>query len=244
MRLTVVNVSNSIIATEFHAVLSAISKQVKEDFQALWNASAIVRGSTHKLTRGLAPIDGPHGAIIYVGDSSQDPTTGIENALGYHSINHTDIPYGFVYLDICAQFGEEWPATLSHEVLELLADPAAVLTVTGPDPRKAGRNVHFDLEVCDPTQGDTYLVDNVRLSNFVTPAYFGMPSVSSATNFLELALKPFGVRPLGYFQYEDGQGAHQITGERAAALAPQRQAARALMKMGRRNTRRAARLNP
>ena len=44
-------------------------------------------------------------------------------------------PYGFVYLDICARYGENWTTTLSHEVLELLADPNAAMTVAGPRPK-------------------------------------------------------------------------------------------------------------
>jgi hypothetical protein len=241
MRVTIVNISQSIHATEFHAAVASIGKQVSEDFEPAWSISAIVRGVTHDIT-SKAPIEGLNDALIYLGDASQDPTTGVEGALGYHSTNHKDIPYGFVYLDICAEYGEEWTTTLSHEVLELLGDPSAVVTVTGPDPRKANRNVQFDLEVCDPTQGDSYLIDDVRVSNFVTPTYFGKPGGPRETNFLKLPLKPFGVRPRGYFQYEDSRGAHQVNGKQAEAMLARRTAARKLMGLGRRNTRRAARL--
>src|SRR5215472_12967749 len=161
MRVTVVNVSHSIHSTEFHAAVAAIGKQAKEDFDPAWNISSILRGVTHNLA-GKAPIEGLNDALIYLGDSSQDPTTGVEGALGYHSANHKDIPYGFVYLDICSEYGEEWTTTLSHEVLELLGDPAATLTVSGPDPRKATRRVQFDLEVCDPTQGDAVADELLR----------------------------------------------------------------------------------
>lgn len=241
MRVTVVNVSHSIHSTEFHAAVAAIGKQVKEDFEPAWNISAILRGVTHSLA-GKAPIEGLNDALIYLGDSSQDPTTGVEGALGYHSTNHKDIPYGFVYLDICSEYGEEWTTTLSHEVLELLGDPAATLTVSGPDPRKATRRVQFDVEVCDPTQGDSYLIDDVRVSNFVTPTYFGKAGGPAATNFLKLKLKAFGVRPGGYFQYEDSRGAHQVNGKQAEAVLARRAAARKLMGLARRNTRRAERL--
>lgn len=241
MRVTVVNVSHSIHSTEFHAAVAAIGKQAKEDFEPAWNISAILRGVTHNLS-GKAPVEGLNDALIYLGDSSQDPTTGVEGALGYHSTNHKDIPYGFVYLDICAEYGEEWTTTLSHEVLELLGDPDATLTVSGPDPRKPTRRVQFDLEVCDPTQGDSYLIDDIRVSNFVTPTYFGKAGGPSATNFLKLALKRFGVRPGGYFQYEDSRGVHQVTGKQAETVLARRMAARKLMGLGRRNTRRAERL--
>jgi hypothetical protein len=238
MRVTIVNVSKSIAVSAFHSAVAAMRRQAKEDFEPAWNIEAVLRGLTHKLVNRVR-IEGIHDAIIYLGDSSQVPTTGVEGALGYHSATHADIPYCFVYLDICAQYDEEWTTTLSHEVLELLADPSASLAVSGPDPRKSGVSVQYDLEVCDPTQGDSYVIDDVRVSNFVTPAYFARGS--GHTNFLNLDLKPFGVRPGGYFQYEDARGAHQIQGERAQAVAEKRAGARALMGLGRRNTRRAAR---
>jgi len=242
MRVTVVNVSKTIEGPDFDAVLAAIGRQATEDFQPQWDVPATLRGTTSNLSRRQVPIEGIHDAIIYVGESSQDPTTGVEGAFGYHATNHKDLPYGFVYLDVCAKYGEEWSCTLSHEVLELLADPSAVLTVAGPDPRRSKRSVRYDLEVCDPTQEDYYTIDGIRVSNFVTPAYFKMGRGSSATNFLELPLKPFGVRPGGYFQYEDSHGTHEVDGQTVAARAGRRRAGRALMKLGRRNTRRAARV--
>jgi hypothetical protein len=241
MRVTIVNVSHSIHATEFHAAVAAIRRQVNEDFGPAWSVTAILRGTTHNLA-SKAPIEGIHDALLYLGDSSQDPTSGVDNALGYHSTNHKDIPYGFVYLDVCSEYGEEWTTTLSHEVLELLGDPSAALTVSGPDPRRPTRHVQFDLEVCDPSQGDSYVIDDVRVSNFVTPTYFGKSGGPASTNFLKLKLKPFGVCPGGYFQFEDGKSVHQVNGKEAQAMLARRTAARKLMGMGRRNTRRAERL--
>jgi hypothetical protein len=84
-------------------------------------------------------------------------------------------------------------------------------------------------------------VDGVRVSNFVGRSYFGLVGGSGRTNFLGLELAPFGVRRNGYVQYEDGQKAHQVFGE---AITTDMRAAKALLKTGRRNARRAARLDP
>lgn len=240
MRLTIVNLSTSISSNDFHAALRALSRQVNEDFMPEWGVGATLRASHQKLPpKGShVPIDGVHDAIIYVGDSAADPTTGVTGALGYHSINHKHIPYGFIYLDVCKKYNEVWTSTLSHEILELLADPSAVLTVNGPDPRGGRISVYYDLEVCDPTQGDTYTIDSVIVSNFVTRRYFGMHSSSSSTNFLGLPLAAFGVLPGGYFQYEDTRGTHQINGKLAPKAAAARLSGRTMMKEGRRNTRR------
>jgi hypothetical protein len=239
MRLTIANISKSVSAADFRAAVTAIRRQVNEDFGPEWSVTATLRGTSLSLA-SKAPIQGKHDAILYLGDSAEDPTTGVTGALGYHSVNHKDVPYGFVYLDICAEYGEAWTTTLSHEVLELLADPTAVLTVTGPAPKGKG-SVYYDLEVCDPTQGDSYEVDGVVVSNFVGKHYFGLVGGSGQTNFLGLALNPLGVRPNGYFQYEDKAGTHQIQGE---SISERQLAARARMKLVRRNARRAARLAP
>ena len=216
MHITIANLSTTIAPSDFQAAVRAISRQVNEDFSPEWGIAAVLSGVTTNLKDGkLAPVDGRRSAIIYVGDSTNDPTTGVQGALGYHSDNHKNVPYGFIYLDICKEAGENWTVTLSHEVLELLADPTAVITITGKAPHGSG-SVYYDLEVCDPTQGDSYVVDNVRVSNFVGKAYFALSGGSGKTNFLDLDLKPFGVRPLGYFQYEDSTGPHQVEGQDAA----------------------------
>jgi hypothetical protein len=241
MRVTIANISQ-IPKNDFRAALQALRRQCNEDFQPEWNMPCVLRSATPNI-KGTAPIEGIHDAIIYVGDQSEDPNTGIDQALGYHSATHKGVPYGFIYLDVVSAFGEEWTTTLSHEILELLADPSAVLTVSGPSPKNSHHFVNFDLEVCDPTQGDSYDIDGITVSNFVTRAYFGIAGGAARTNFLNLPLKPFGVRPKGYFQYEDGNQVHQVQGE---AITPEmqerRQVARRRLGKARRNNLRMLRL--
>jgi hypothetical protein len=238
MRLTIANITKSISSADFRAAVRAIGRQVNEDFGPEWSIQATLRATALNIT-AKAPVDGRHDAILYVGDASQDPTTGVEGALGYHSDNHKNIPYGFIYLDICEQYGDTWTSCLSHEVLELLADPTAAMTVSGPGPKGHKGHVYYDLEVCDPTQGDPYKIDGVEVSNFVCKHYFGLMGGSGQTNFLELPLQPFGVRPGGYFQYESGGRVYQVKGDK---VTEQQFAARAKMKLARRNARREHRL--
>lgn len=239
MILTVANASKEISAADFQAAITAIGQQITDSFEPEWGVTATLNGTVTSLAKRKAPIQGHHDAIIYLGDSSQDPTTGVSGALGYHSENYAHIPYGFVYLDICKEYGEVWTVTLSHEVLELLGDPDAALTVTGPAPKGAAGNVYYDLEVCDPTQGDNYKINGAEVSNFVGRNYFGLSGGSGKTNFLNLPLTQFGVRPSGYLQYEDNGSAHQIYGDKVT----QRQlAAKQLLKDGRRNARRIERI--
>ncbi len=241
MNLTLANVSTHVPQTHFEAAVAAIGDQVAQHFQPEWAIGAALKGVALPLGGKKAPIQKDADAVIYLGDSSDDPTTGVKNADGYHFANNKNIPYGFVYLDICAKYNEVWTCTLSHEVLELLADPDAALTVTGPAPKGAPGTVYYDLEVCDPTQGDHYPIGNVIVSNFVGKSYFGLFGGSGRTNYLNLKLSAFGVRPKGYFQYEKGNRAHSIFGSKVTA---EEKAAKLKMKQVRRNGRRAARLSP
>jgi hypothetical protein len=241
MNLTIANVSTTIDDQSFATTVDAISTQIARDFSPLWGVTAAVSGTRLNLAGGQASVNAPADAIIYVGESSADPTTGVSGVFGYHSDNYSHIPYGFVYLDVCQQYAEPWSCTLSHEVLELLADPTAALTVAGPAPAgSTDSSVYYDLEVCDPTQSDQYAINGVTVSNFVTKAYFGIVGgPTSNTNFLNLALAPFAVRPKGYVQYEDAAGVNQINGSKVDA---KRLAARNILGKHRRNARRAARI--
>ena len=240
LSIAIANLSTAIDDGAFSAAVAAIGVQVSRDFQPEWGAGATLTATRITVDDGAANIDGASDAIIYVGDAANDPTLGMAGVFGYHARNNGHLPYAFVYLDVCAQYGEPWSCTLSHEVLEMLADPTTVMTATGPAPPgvgAAGQTVSYDLEVCDPTQSDTYLISQVAVSNFVTKAWFGMPGGSPATNFLKLPLSPFGVRPKGYFQYEDTAGAHINNG---AAVDAERLAARAALGSHRRTARRRA----
>jgi hypothetical protein len=239
MKLTLANLS-SVDDAAFAAATAAISTQVSRDFQPEWNAVATLMPTRMTVGAAIGLLDQATDAIIYFGDSTVDPTTGIDNLFGYHDENYQHVPYGFVYQDVCAKYNEPWSVALSHEVLELLADPTGVLSVLGPDPRGTGNSpssARFDLEVCDPTQGDSYPINGIAVSNFVTKRYFNMAGGGVGTNHLNLALTSFGVRPKGYCQYDDGSASREIDGDR---VDEDRLAGRALLARVRRSVRRAA----
>lgn len=241
MNLTVANVSTKVEQSAFQAAVDAIAKQVAEHFHPEWSINADLKAIRLPLGNRKAPIQKGADAVIYLGDSSEDPTIGVSGAYGYHAANNKKVPYGFVYLDICAQSGDQWTVTLSHEVLELLGDPDAAMTVTGPPPKGASGTVYYDLEVCDPTQGDNYKIDDVLVSNFVGKSYFGLSGGGGKTNYLGLPLRPFGVRPGGYFQYEKGGRGHQVWGRDVTNA---QKKAKEKMKKVRRNARRLQKLTP
>jgi hypothetical protein len=217
MRISVANISETIDELSFKTAVHAIERQVREDFAPLWGMDAAVRMIRANRNTKPNPDAALSDAIIYVGETHDDPQA-VESAVGYHSSNLKGIPYGFVFADVADKIGESWTTTLSHEVLELIADPEVNLLVMAPHPQSPRRVVLRPYEVCDPVQGDTYAIDGVELSNFVTPLYFAeLPHPTNAqTNYMKLPLPRFGVRPSGYYSYLDLEtGSYQnVFGER------------------------------
>ena len=103
-----------------------------------------------------------------------------------------------------AQVGESWTVTLSHEALELLADPEVNLLVMGLHPADPDKSVFHWYEMCDAVQAETYEIDDVEVSNFVLPLYFtGGEELGGRNDFLGRihngsTLVSFGVNPGGY----------------------------------------------
>lgn len=98
---------------------------------------------------------GPSGwrLTVYAG-MSPEPTV----FAGLHGVD-AGVPFASVWPDTLSV--NLRPMAISHELIEMLVDPYADRYVNG-------RLV----EVCDPVNGSTYLVNWLPLADFVTPAWF------------------------------------------------------------------------
>ncbi len=120
-------------------------------------------------------------------------------------------------------------ATASHELLEMLADPACELYKKGPPIKK--KYDKYSVEVCDPVQETAYnitLADGetiVTVSNFVTKSWFEKGG-AAPYDYLELLKKPFNLAGGGYMSLEDEQGNTHDESDDDAPPAAWRQAAR------------------
>lgn len=203
MFITVVNRSH-LADNDVQAAIRAINRQLAEDFAPHWGLHATLRLEGRC---GRAP-DEDHllemrgDAVLYLWDK-----VNMDGALGYHQTNGRNIPFGFVFTELAEQLKEPWTTVLSHEALELVADPLANLVVQAPHPHES-HNVYYWYEVADPVQGDSYLIDGVAVSNFVLPLYFAGHHAHGRTDFMGLLnegkpLGPLDVRPGGYLGFFD-----------------------------------------
>jgi len=228
MIISVINMSNGAVPdADLQSAIRAVNRQIREDFEPYWGFGAQLRleGKSGAKKRGFDPADMRGDAVLYLRDVAR-----IRDAEGYHDRNFSGIPFGFVFLEISKKLKEDWTITLSHEALELLADPEANLLVQGPhpDPKQKKRPVFHWFEMCDAVQDESYALDGVRVSNFILPLYFTSSEERGGRNdFLGTVvdgktLQSFSVNPGGYVGFFDpraGKNGGDETFERDARAA-------------------------
>ncbi len=228
MIISIVNHTNGQIKDEdLQTAIRAINRQIAEDFEPYWSLGATLRleGRSEKNPGKMTLPDLRGDAILYLWDK-----TDVAGALGYHDQNARGIPYGFVFTDLAKKLGESWTVTLSHEAMELIADPEVNLLVMGPHPVDPKKTVFHWYEMSDAVQSETYSVDGVEVSNFVLPLYFtGSDEPGGRNDFLGRAyngktLNSFGVNPGGYIGFYDPEtGTHETFSRKNDTVAAKRQ---------------------
>jgi hypothetical protein len=195
---------------------AAFQRQAQEHFQQFYGQSCTVvaqplvnvaTASHPRMMRfGTAMVDSDW-ILGYFSDPDQP------GALGYHDMTPTGTPLGKIFPKLDAEDGQSLSVTTSHELLEMLADPFLSMACQGPDGK------FWAYEVCDAVEDDSYLIDGILVSNFVTPQYFQPPSAMSGVqlDYLKLVTNPYEVRPGGYMQWNSGAGWNQ---EQHAEKAP------------------------
>lgn len=152
--------------------------QIDRDFEPTWGFGAVCIF----VPREHIP---PDAWRIYLRDHA--PVAG---ELGFHDDVGNPTGYAFVVDAISDQVS--WTVTLSHEVLELLADPLATKTATIGTER-------FAWEVCDACEDDqfAYPVAGHHLSDFVLPSWFD-PSATGPYTFRGSVKMPLALAEGGY----------------------------------------------
>src|SRR5438094_180299 len=116
-------------------VAAALQKQLSRDFAPIWKRSGTVSAfaDLKQVPMGFWPV--------IIRDDIGEP-----GAAGYHADKHHQ-PYSLV------DYGENWPVTASHEVLEMDADPYGNRLRAG-NHGALGRVLYL-LEVADPPEAYT-----------------------------------------------------------------------------------------
>lgn len=205
--IAITNASACLNDAQVEAVLPALQKQVDTDFKAYWHEDCTLTllPKAQALPKGwwqIVVLDNPDQA----------------GALGYHELSSTGTPLGKVFAQFDIRSGFSWTVTLSHELLEMLADPWINWCAIGSDSRV------YALEVCDPVEAEevAYTIDGVLVSNFVTPAWFE-PTGADRRDYRRHLTRELEVHAGGYASIFDPRcGWKQITaqGEGGPSITP------------------------
>jgi hypothetical protein len=180
--IAITNASTCLTDAQVEAVLPALQRQVSIDFRAYWDldCALYLLARNQPLTRGW-------WQIVITDDPDQ------AGALGYHEMTSQGTPLGKVFARLDLESGASWTVTLSHELLEMLADPWINWCAVGSDSKV------YALEVCDAVEADDlgYEIDGVLLSDFVTPAWFE-PTSADRFDFKQRISKELQLARGGY----------------------------------------------
>lgn len=157
----------------------ALQQQVDDHFAPAWN----VRADISVLAAGdLIPPDTLPLNIV-------DSLTG---RAGVHT-DYQGQPSAEAVND------DQLSITLSHELLEMLADPSGTrfIQAVDLDPYSGRQQVNYLVEVCDPCATFSYDIDGVPVSDFVLPSFYDPFAADEADlDFAHFLTRPLSV-PLG-----------------------------------------------
>lgn len=139
--------------------LRALQSQISNDFGPAWGKYATLRLLEHG---GWA---NPGEWVVTISDD-----TDLTGYSGYHSIDWYGTPYARVFSRTAQKYGKSVTVVLSHEIMEMLANPWANTYVLQPN--IDGTGSLYLQEVCDPVAANTYWINAIEVSDFVTPAWF------------------------------------------------------------------------
>lgn len=207
IQISVINESTVLTDADVTPVISALQKQVTNDFRPVWGVDA-------ELTMVSKNSQPPTGSwwLVILDDSDQ------AGALGYHDLTSDGLPLGKVFAASDLKAGTSWTVTASHELLEMLADPNINLSVFVQNTNTTG--TLYAYEVCDACEDDSvgYQIDNILMSDFVYPSWFEDFHTTGSTQFdrTNQIQNPLQLLPNGYigiFNVSAGTGWQQMTGQ-------------------------------
>jgi hypothetical protein len=210
IHIAILSLTKDVSTRSLLQVTAALQKQVTRDFGPMWAVSAtvdafgdldtvpndylpiVIFGETEELCDELVSLVGQEPAARLADQFESRSIAGVHlNAL-------TRQPFALVSAN------DAWTVMVSHELLEMLADPYGNKLVAAAHPTRPRERVRYLIEVCDPCCSRWYPVNGVPVSDFYTPRYFDpvrAPGVRySFTGALEF---PRQILENGYLTYID-----------------------------------------
>jgi hypothetical protein len=195
VQIALVDQTGEVDLAELQTLAASMNEQIIRDFAPIWNVKASV----------TAYATAPANTWSAVIQKSLDQP----GALGYHTdANNQPISY----IEYQPPGPEGYSVTVSHEILEMLADPYGnrmhgALLPQGITPEQVGMTdptaqVQYLLEVGDPCENFSYLVGQNYVSDFLLPGwYYSAPQAQTAYSHQGGCTQPRQVADGGYVSF-------------------------------------------
>ncbi|TAK91027.1 MAG: hypothetical protein EPO06_06840 [Burkholderiaceae bacterium] len=183
------NKSTVPLGVEFDALIAAMQVFVDKHVAPVW-------GTPAKLVKSKGYVKGAW-AMIFL-DNADQP-----GALAYHDLTPEGMPQSKVFVKTTLDNHDLVSVSASHELVEMLVDPAINMMTTGPDPKLV-----YAYESADPVEALSFPIDGIEMSDFVYPSYFEVfhKPGSVRLDHLNQVKKPFELLSGGYqIVYKNGR---------------------------------------
>ena len=202
--IAVFNQATAPLGVDLDRLVAALQKFVTECVAPVW-------GTPARLARTTGFKKGAW-ALVFLDTADQ------ANALAYHELTPDGFPFSKVFVKTIAEAGASLTVATSHELVEMLVDPAINLLSLGPDPKAA-----YAYESADPVEADSlaFTVGGFPMTDFVYPSYFESFRKPKSTKFDHRGkvTRPFEILPGGYqLIFKNGKWS-QLTATKAKARA-------------------------
>jgi hypothetical protein len=183
------NKATTALGVDFDALITAMQAFVDQQVVPVW-------GTPAKLIKSTGFVKGAW-AIVFL-DNADQP-----GALAYHDLTPDGLPESKVFVKTTLDNGDLVSVSASHELIEMLVDPAINLMTTGPDPKLV-----YAYESADPVEALSFTVNGIPMTDFVYPAYFEAFHKAGSVQFdrLKKVNNPFQILSGGYqIIYKNGK---------------------------------------
>ena len=180
-RIACFNKATVPLGVDFDKLISAMQEYVDKSIAPIWAAPA-------KLFKSTDFVKGAW-AMVFLDDADAP------GALAYHELTPEGLPISKVFVKTTLQNGDLVSVSASHELVEMLVDPAINMMTTGPDPKSV-----YAYESADQLEALSFKVQGIPMSDFITPAYFEVFHKPGSVRFdyMNQVKKPFEILKGGY----------------------------------------------
>jgi hypothetical protein len=169
------------LGADLSKLIAALQQFVDKCVVPVWGTPAQLQKSTDFVAGSWA--------LLFLDDADA------ANALAYHDLTPDGFPVSKVFVRTIADAHESLSVSASHELVEMLVDPAINLYSTGPDAAAM-----YAYEAADPVEETSFKLGGFDLTNFVYPSYFEAfrKPLSTQFDYLKKVKKPFDLLSGGY----------------------------------------------